>query len=81
MMGLNWSEVMSSWSAGVLRTRRSRHSAAFLRTMGRTVPEVCGGGGVAWQAGQHPGERPEGPQEVPRAGCTSATGVHHVKLW
>ena len=31
----------SSASGGLLRMRRSRHRAAFLRTMGRTAPLVC----------------------------------------
>jgi hypothetical protein len=42
--GQNVSGATSAWSAGVLRSRRSRQSAAFLRTMGRTAGGAGEGG-------------------------------------
>lgn len=41
MTGAKLSAVTNWASAGVLRARRNRHSAAFLRTTGLKVPLVC----------------------------------------
>lgn len=42
------SGCMMSASGGALRMRRSRHSAAFLRTTGRVAPLACEGRAAAW---------------------------------
>ena len=45
------SGCMTSWSGGALRIRRSRHSAAFLRTMGRVAPLLCKTNALVLMAG------------------------------
>ena len=52
MVGLKLSaDTSSGASTGVLRSRRSRHSAARFLMMGRDVPAVCTQQNAPWWAG------------------------------